>query len=116
MTFTTIFKTISPAENKGSLIEFHPEVIGILLKNFFAFGTFNIIWVTLFIVYIVGFNKSTKGRIIFSLPALLSFVVALFPYIFSRYFIYCACRSRWGERRLHIRPGFCQRPWIFQII
>ena len=88
ITFSSTFKTISPAENKGSLIEFHPEVIGILLKNFFAFGTFNIIWVTLFIVYIVGFKKSINGRTIFFPPALLSFVVALFPYIFSHYFIY----------------------------
>ena len=88
MTFTMTFKTISPVENKGALIEFHPEVIGVLLKNFFAFGTFNIIWVTLFIVYIVGFNKSIKGRTTFFPPALLSFIVALFPYIFSHYFIY----------------------------
>jgi hypothetical protein len=84
MTFTS---KMSPAE-MGTLIEFHPEAIGMLLKNNFAFGTFNIIWVTLFIVYLVGFNKSIKGRTIFFPTALLSFIVGLFPHIFLNYFSY----------------------------
>jgi len=113
MTFTSTFKTISPTENNSSIIEFHPEAIGILLKNNFAFGTFNIIWVTLVIVYIVGFNKSIKGRTIFLPQALLSFSVALFPYIFSHYFIYLQDMTVINRALLQIIPFLIFTAGIF---
>lgn len=113
VTFTSIFNTISPAENMGSLIEFHPEAIGILLKNNFTFGTFNIIWVTLFIVYFVGFNKSIKGRTVFFPPALLSLIVALYPYIFSHYFIYLQDMTVINRAVLQIIPFLIFTAGIF---
>lgn len=112
-TFTSTLKTMSPSENKGSLIEFHPEAIGILLKNNFTFGTFNLIWVTLFIVFLVGFKKSIKGRAIFFPQALLSLIVALYPYVFSHYYIYLQDMTVINRALLQIVPFLIFTAGIF---